>query len=108
MDEHGRILKKPEPLVLFTEFGDNSLNFEVHFWICLNKMMDRRIVESDVRHRIDGLFREAEIVIAFPQRDVHLDSTKPLAIRLLPDEEVTDAPSPGDRKPRATDNPGGE
>lgn len=81
--EHGRILNAPEPLVLFTSFGDSSLEFEVHFWIHMRSLMDRRLVESDVRFRIDSLCREAGIVIAFPQRDVHLDSSRPLEVRLL-------------------------
>jgi small-conductance mechanosensitive channel len=45
--------------------------------------MDRRRVASDLRFRIDDLFREAGIVIAFPQRDVHLDSARPIEVRLL-------------------------
>ena len=44
--------------------------------------------QSDMRFKIDQLFREAGIVIAFPQRDVHLGVTGPLDIRLLND--VTD------------------
>lgn len=47
------------------------------------RIMERRIIESDVRFRIDGLFREAGIVIAFPQRDVHLDTTRPLELKIL-------------------------
>lgn len=88
VDEHGKILKTPKPIVLFTEFGDSALNFEVHFWIRMRRMMDRRMIESDIRYRIDALFREAGIVIAFPQRDVHLDSIKPLEVRLLPDQSA--------------------
>ncbi|MGE0679500.1 MAG: mechanosensitive ion channel domain-containing protein [Candidatus Binatia bacterium] len=83
IEEHEKILKVPEPIVLFTEFGDNSLNFEAHFWIRMKRLMDRRRVESDLRYRIDDLFRAADIVIAFPQRDVHLDTVKPLDVRLL-------------------------
>ncbi len=83
VEEHGRVLKSPAPTVLFTEFADNSLNFEVHFWIVMRKIMDRRIIESDIRYRIDNLFNEASIVIAFPQRDVHLDTQRPLDIRVL-------------------------
>jgi small-conductance mechanosensitive channel len=83
VDEHGRILKKPEPFVLLRKFGDNSLDFEVHFWIRMAKLTNRLIIESDVRYRIDTLFREAGIVIAFPQRDVHLDANGPLDVRLL-------------------------
>lgn len=83
VDEHGKVLKRPEPIILFSNFGDNSLDFEVHFWIRMRRLMDRRIIESDIRHRIDGLFNEAGIVIAFPQRDVHIDSVGPLDVRLV-------------------------
>jgi small-conductance mechanosensitive channel len=44
---------------------------------------ERRLIESSVRFRIDELFREAGIVIAFPQRDVHLDAKQPLEFRLI-------------------------
>jgi small-conductance mechanosensitive channel len=82
-----RIVDFPVPEVFFTDFGDNALTFHAHFWIQLNNQNDRRRIESDVRFRIDEVFREAEIVIAFPQRDVHLDTLKPLDIRVLPSEE---------------------
>jgi len=45
--------------------------------------MERRIIKSDLRLRIEHLFKEAGIVIAFPQRDVHLDSQKPIEVRML-------------------------
>jgi potassium efflux system protein len=80
---HERVLKTPEPVVLFVDFGESSLDFDVHFWIEMKKMMDRRSVESDVRFGIDRAFREAGIVIAFPQRDVHLDSAKPLEVKMV-------------------------
>ena len=80
VDEHERVLKSPEPIVLFTDFGANSLDFEVHFWIEMRRIMDRRIIESEIRQSIDRLFREAGIVIAFPQRDVHLDTTRPIEV----------------------------
>lgn len=73
VDEHNKILKNPKPVVLFGNFGDNSLEFEVIFWMHMKKIMDRRIIESDIRYRIDNLFREAGVTIAFPQRNVHLD-----------------------------------
>lgn len=47
-------------------------------------MMERMAIESDVRYRIDDLFRDAELVIAFPQRDVHLDSVRPPEVRVGP------------------------
>lgn len=82
VEGHGRILTSPGPFVLFTDFGDNSLVFQVHFWIRMRTMMERRTIESDVRFRIDELFREAGVTIAFPQRDVHLNTLSPLEVRI--------------------------
>ena len=57
------------PKVLFLEFGDSSLNFEMRFF--LRDISKRRTVTSDVNFAIDKAFREANIEIPFPQRDVH-------------------------------------
>jgi len=81
--EDEKVLKKPEPFVLFGDFGDNALIFEVHFWISVRQIIERQRIESSIRYRIDELFREVNIVIAFPQRDVHLDTHKPLELRIL-------------------------
>lgn len=89
VDEHERIQKDPPPIVLFTEFGDNSLNFLVLFWTSVTRPMDLRRIQSDLRFRIDALFREAKIEISFPQRDVHLDTLKPLQIRMMRDGDDT-------------------
>ncbi len=80
---HAEILKSPEPLCLFLEFGDNALQFLVVFWLRLGTMTDRRRVQSDVRFAIDEIFRRENVVIAFPQRDIHLDSSKPLEVRMV-------------------------
>ena len=81
--EDERVLRKPEPFVIFNDFGDNALIFELYFWIAVRQTIERRLIESSVRFRIDELFREAGIVIAFPQRDVHLDASGPLEFRLV-------------------------
>ena len=52
----------------------------------MKRPSDRRRALSTVRFRIDELFRENGIVIAFPQRDVHLDSLQPLQVRLLEED----------------------
>jgi small-conductance mechanosensitive channel len=88
-EEHQRIRKAPKPFVLFNDFGDNALIFDLYFWVRMDRIMDRRIIESDIRFRIDELYREAGIVISFPQRDVHLDTQKPLEFRLVKDEDVS-------------------
>lgn len=62
------------PKVLFMDFGDSSLNFELRAFI---KNIDERLqVASDINFAIDAAFREAGIVIPFPQRDIHLYSTR--------------------------------
>ncbi len=83
VDEEPKALKKPEPIVLFSEFGDNSLNFDVFFWVKARSPMDFMKVQSIIRFRIDDLFREHDLVIAFPQRDVHLDSLSPIEVRMV-------------------------
>ena len=69
------ILTEPKPVVIFDDFGDNALMFETFFWVNATKERDLRVIRSQVRFTIDKLFAEHDIVIAFPQRDVHLDGT---------------------------------
>jgi potassium efflux system protein len=88
--ENEKVLKSPEPFVVFNDFGDNALVFEIYFWITIQRIIERRLIESSVRFRIDDLFREAGIVIAFPQQDVHLDTTQPLELRLMEKETGPD------------------
>ncbi len=71
------------PEVLFEDFGDNSLVFTVFFWTRVQVATDLRRLQSTIRFRIDELFAEDGIVIAFPQRDVHLDISDPLPLRIL-------------------------
>jgi small-conductance mechanosensitive channel len=84
--ENKKVIKNPKPFVLFNDFGDNALIFEIHFWISMIRLMERRILESNIRFRIDELFREAGIVIAFPQTDVHLDAKDTIKIRVVEDD----------------------
>lgn len=72
--EDERILKTPEPFVLFEDFGDSALIFSVFFFIS-DSFIDPGI-KSDIRFRIDQLFRENKITIPFPQRDVHIFQPK--------------------------------
>jgi small-conductance mechanosensitive channel len=83
LTEHPAVLATPEPRVIFADFGGDALVFEAYFWQRTRFILDRRGVESDVRFRIDEVFREAGIVIAFPQRDVHLDAASPLEVRVV-------------------------
>ena len=68
--KNDKILKIPEPGVLFTDFADSSLNFRLAF--SLNDSFEARFVKSDLRFAIDKAFRENNVTIPFPQRDVHV------------------------------------
>lgn len=77
-DQHPSVITKspilPKPRVLFRTFGDSSLNFELR---CYIREVDSRLtVMSDINFEIDRTFREAGIEIPFPQRDVHIISSK--------------------------------
>ena len=74
-EEESAVLKDPKPLVTFEDFGDNSLMFETTYWIHSNVEGGLRITRSNIRFRLDELFEENNIVVAFPQRDVHLDGS---------------------------------
>ena len=75
------VLKSPAPQAVFLSFGDNSLNFELRVFI---KGIDDWIpMLHSMNRAIDKEFRQAGITIAFPQRDVHLDATSPLEVRVV-------------------------
>lgn len=83
VDENPSVKKEPPPAVIFEDFGDSALIFDVYFWAEMSSEKEQRTMRSDLRFRIDELFRENGIVIAFPQRDVHVSSLTPLEIKVL-------------------------
>lgn len=66
-----RVLKLPKPDVIFLDFGDNALIFKLRIWTRVEYFYS---VESLIRFEIDRLFRERNIEISFPQRDLHIRS----------------------------------
>jgi small-conductance mechanosensitive channel len=71
--ENPNILMTPEPYILFEGFGDSSLNFEVLVWTSAH--IDRpRILKSELYYEIFKKFKEHNVEIPFPQRDIHLKS----------------------------------
>jgi potassium efflux system protein len=80
--EHPRTLEDPPPLIVFENFGDNALELSAR---CFLESLDGRLqVMTELRLAINKAFNEAGIVIAFPQRDVHLDTVEPIRIELQP------------------------
>jgi small-conductance mechanosensitive channel len=70
MQVQTQVVQSPKPQVIFKSFGDSALVFEVRGWV--KSPWDRKLIESDVRFKIDAAFRENDITIPFPQRDVHV------------------------------------
>ncbi|MDD9916689.1 MAG: mechanosensitive ion channel [Rhodospirillaceae bacterium] len=65
-----KVASWPEPFVLFLNFGNSSLDFELRCY-CPN-VFDTFRTGSELRFAIDRAFRRAGIEIPFPQHDVHL------------------------------------
>ena len=68
LKDHGQVLRTPAPFVLFAEILDNAFVFEVNFWLDLRATPDGRIVSSDLRHMIEGAFRDAGIQFISPPK----------------------------------------
>ncbi len=68
--EHSQIESKPEPMVLFKDFGDSSLDFELQFYTEESFRVER--IKSDLRFTINSKFIDGKVTIPFPQHDVHL------------------------------------
>lgn len=69
---HDDILQNPAPFVLFMDFGDSALLFELRAY--LSDVNRRLRISSELRFEIDEEFRKAGIEIPFPQRDLHIKS----------------------------------
>ena len=73
MTAQPQIVKSPSPQVIFSEFGDSALNFEVRGWV--HSPWNRMMIKSDIRFRIDKVFRTNKIKIPFPQRELYITNT---------------------------------
>jgi len=68
-----RVLKYPECRVLFVDFGESSLDFELRVWIN-DPQEGIESVRSALRFEIWKIFKENAIEIPFPQRDLYIKS----------------------------------
>jgi small-conductance mechanosensitive channel len=73
--KHHLVRKYPEPMVRFEKFGDSSLNFELIYWV--DGPYERWITLSELNFAIDEAFRQNNIIIPFPQRDLHIRTAPP-------------------------------
>lgn len=82
--ESPRVLKSPAPVCWITEFGESSVNHELRIWIA-DPESGLGNVQGEVFLRIWDKFKEAGIVIPYPQRDVH--------VRALPEAPAKETPA---------------
>lgn len=80
--EHPLVMEEPKPDVLFVAFGDNAIILQLR--VFYDNLEKRWELGNALGYEIYRRFNEAGIVIAFPQRDVHLDVTSPIPVRVLP------------------------
>lgn len=72
-NSHASVLKNPKSFVAFDDFGDSALVFKLNFFI--NESFNSPRTKSDIRFKIDEIFKDNNITIPFPQRDVHFYPT---------------------------------
>jgi len=79
-NENPNVLDDPSPTVIFETFGDNALGLLLR---CFVDSIDLRVSTiSALNEAINDKFNAAGISIAFPQRDLHLDTIKPLRVQI--------------------------
>ena len=84
---HPKVLTDPAPRITFEGFGDNALTLVLRAY--LNDIDARLATITELHQAILLKFRAAGIPIAFPQRDVHLDSVRPIEVVLRRDAGQT-------------------
>jgi potassium efflux system protein len=98
--ENPRVLANPKPAINLEGFGDNALTLSLRAYI--EDIENRVAITSELNMAINRKFRDAGIVIAYPQRDLHLDTRGPLRVRLEEDGRTgsRDADGEGPAGPR--------
>jgi len=81
---HPKVLKNNEPVVVLHDFGSDALILRMLFWIDRSIPGATLSIPSELRIQIYNAFNAAGIVLAFPQRDVHLNANTPLPVQVIP------------------------
>ncbi len=80
-DKDENTLAEPEPTIAFEEFGDNALTITARVYF--NSVDKILMLKTTLNTKCYDALNEAGIGIAFPQRDVHLDTSSPLEVKFL-------------------------
>ena len=95
-NENKRVLKKPEPYVLFMDFAESSMVLELRCH--LSDVMSRLSIASEIRTEISRRFMKEKIEIPFPQRVVHTASQNVKFLDKMVGEEKTSLVNNGKKK----------
>ena len=74
-NNHPKVLKNPEPFLLFDDYGDSALMFQLFF--SMNISFEANVVKSDLRFKIFEKLKELNIEIPFPQRVITFKNNTP-------------------------------
>ena len=75
---HPDVLEEPEPDVIFTGFGQSSLDFDLRVWTA-NQVSTPRVIASQLYFEIFAALKREGVEIPFPQRDLHVRSVRNVA-----------------------------
>jgi potassium efflux system protein len=92
--QHPLVLRKPEPTVVFSAFGDSTLNFELRLHVPNREVFAQ--IQHEINMQIDRAFRSAEIEIAFPQRELHIRPSSMAVVQ----QALLDSQSPESLQPQ--------
>jgi small-conductance mechanosensitive channel len=80
--QHRDVVEKPAPIVRLQDFGENGLHFDLLFWTF--NVWRIETLKSEIRFSVYKLFKENNITIPYPQRDLHI---KPNGRFFIPKEQ---------------------
>lgn len=72
--DNPNVLQDPAPDVIFTDYGDSSINFTLRIWTELQSHSPLNL-KSDLYFTLFKMFEQENIELPFPQRDLHLRSS---------------------------------
>ncbi|MBZ4683787.1 MAG: hypothetical protein PWP46_1018 [Fusobacteriaceae bacterium] len=67
-----KVINHIEPKIIFSDFGNSSLDFKIYFWTRVNKPIELEEIESEIRFKLYNELNKNNITIPFPQMDVYL------------------------------------
>ncbi|MFM7621508.1 MAG: mechanosensitive ion channel family protein [Alphaproteobacteria bacterium] len=73
--EHPEVRRKPQPFVLFKDFGESALQLELRCFV--KNVFSMQGVASDIRTRIYERFQKEGIEIPYPKRSIHVTADHP-------------------------------